>query len=271
MRNSVVIITGASSGIGRATALAFAGEGARLALAARDVSRLEETEREVRQTGCEVFVRAVDVSDRVQTQALVDETIHRFGRVDIVVCNAGQYVRGPISTLTREEFERAMSVNFYGALHLIYAALPHMIARGSGHIVAVSSVDGKKGLPLDAAYVSSKFALTGFMDVLRQELYDTGVYASTILPGRVDTPMIDNLAVPLISAKISSARVARAIIRAVRRRKAEVIVPGGGPRILVLLNAIFPAAADWLVRVFRLEGRQITTIDQEKTTEHAKR
>jgi short-subunit dehydrogenase len=256
MRDSVAIITGASSGIGRATALALARRGLRLALTARNRAGLEAIESDIRTQGGSVFIQPTDVTDRAQTDAFVAETLHRFGRIDIAVCNAGQYVQGAVAQLTVGDFERAMAVNFYGALHVIFAVLPHMLARRSGHIVAVSSVDGKKGLPLDAAYVASKFALNGFMDVLRQELHGTGVYASTILPGRVDTPMIDHLSVPSVSAKIPSARVAGAIIRAIRRRKAEVIVPFVGPASLILINALSPATADWLVRVLRLEGKR---------------
>jgi len=255
MQDSVAIITGASSGIGRATALALARQGVRLALAARNRAGLEAVENDVRTAGGAVFTRPTDVADRAETNALVAETLQRFGRIDIAVCNAGQYVRGAVAQLAVGEFERVMAVNFYGALHVIFAVLPHMLGRKSGHIVAVSSVDGKKGLPLDAAYVASKFALTGFMDVLRQELRGTGVHASTILPGRVDTPMIDHLWVPRVSAKIPSERVARAILRAIRRRKAEVIVPFVGPASLILVNALSPATADWLVRVLRLEGK----------------
>ncbi len=268
MRNPSVIITGASSGIGRATALAFAAEGSRVALASRNAAALAGLVKEIEARGGTAFSHVLDVTDKKGTHGLVQETVRRFGRVDIVVCNAGQYIRGPAESLGEEDFERAMAVNFYGSLHLIYAVLPGMIAQGSGHIVAVSSVDGKKGLPLDAAYVSSKFALTGFMDVLRQELHGSGVHCTTVLPGRVDTPMIDSLSVPLVSPKISPDRVARSIVRGVRRKKAEVIVPALDGT-LVILNAVFPAAADWLVRLFRLEGRERSTIDQRQKLENA--
>ena len=144
----------------------------------------------------------------------------------------------------------------YKRQHLIRAVLPYLLAQGSGHIVAVTSVDGKKGLPPDGAYVASKFAATGFMDVLRQELRGTGVYASTILPGRVDTPMIETLDVPLASAKISRERVARAIVRAVRQRRREIVIPFSGPKALIVLSSIWAGMGDGLVRVFKLEGRE---------------
>jgi NAD(P)-dependent dehydrogenase (short-subunit alcohol dehydrogenase family) len=190
---------------------------------------------------------------------LVESALQQFGRIDILVCNAGIYPRGRVRTLTLQDYERCMSVNFYGALYLIQRVLPHMLQRKSGHIVVVSSVDGRKGLPMDAAYVSSKFAITGFMDVLRQEIHETGVYASTILPGRVDTPMIASLRVPLVSAKISSDRVARTVVRAIHKKKAEIIVPYLGPKALVVLSTISPRFGDWMVRFFRLEGKEETT------------
>jgi NAD(P)-dependent dehydrogenase (short-subunit alcohol dehydrogenase family) len=176
--------------------------------------------------------------------------------VDIAVCNAGIYIRGAAKDLPLEAIERCMNVNFYGTVHLIRAVLPVMLAQRSGHIVAVTSVDGRKGLPPDAAYVPSKFAATGFMDVLRQELRGTGVFASTIFPGRVDTPMIATLDVPLASAKIPSARVGRAILRAVRQRRREIVIPFTGPKALIVFSALWPGVGDWLVRFFKLEGKE---------------
>jgi len=109
-----------------------------------------------------------------------------------VVANAGAYIRCPIIELTIADLERSMAVNFYGAMYLVLAALPHMRERQSGHVVLVSTMDSKKGLPLDGPYVAAKFAMTGVGDVMRQELRQHGIAVSTILPGRVDTPMIAN-------------------------------------------------------------------------------
>jgi NAD(P)-dependent dehydrogenase (short-subunit alcohol dehydrogenase family) len=253
---ATTIITGASSGIGRAAALAFAREGARLVLAARNPEPLRRTEADVRAAGAEVLVVPTDVTDEASVAQLVRETLARFRRIDIVVCNAGVYHRCAVRDLALADIERCMAVNYYGTVHLIRAVLPHLLAQRSGHIVAVTSVDGKKGLPPDAAYVASKFATTGFMDVLRQELHGTGVYASTVLPGRVDTPMIETLDVPPASAKISSERVARAIVRAVRQRRREIVIPFSGPKALLVLSSIWAGVGDWLIRVFKLEGRE---------------
>jgi short-subunit dehydrogenase len=253
VRNAVTIITGASSGIGRAAAETFARAGARLVLVSRSAEKLNQLAEELRLTGAEVIAVPADVTDEAAVLQVVATTLEHFGRVDIVICNAGVYIRSAVKDLPLRAIERCMNVNFYGTVHLVQVVLPLMLAQKSGHIVAVGSVDGKKGLPPDAAYVASKFAV---MDVLRQELCGTGVHASTILPGRVDTPMIATLDVPLASAKISSARVGRAILRAVRTRRRELVIPFTGPKALIVFNAISPAIGDWLVRIFKLEGKE---------------
>lgn len=256
-RARVAIVTGASSGIGRDTALALVESGVIVVAAARNEAALQELEREGRRKGGAVHSIPTDVTDAARVEFLVEETLRRFGRVDIVVCSAGIYQRRPVRESSIPEYERAMAVNFYGSLRIIMKVLPHMLGRREGHIVVVSSVDGKKGLPPDAIYVSSKFAITGFMDVLRQELHGTGVWATTILPGRVDTPMIAQLHVPFVSAKIPSGRVARAVLRALRSRRAEVVIPFSGPKLLIVISSLWAPLGDFLVRIFKLKGREV--------------
>jgi NAD(P)-dependent dehydrogenase (short-subunit alcohol dehydrogenase family) len=252
-QDKVAIVTGASSGIGRATVLALARRGAHIALAARRVNLLEEVAAEAQAYGGQALVLPTDISDPVQVSKMVEAALERFGRVDILVANAGVYVRSPLEELTTEKIQYAMAVNFYGGVYAILSVLPHMRSQGSGHIVVVTSVDGKKGLPLDAPYASAKFALTGFAEVLRQELHGSGIYVCTILPGRVDTGMIEDLRVPWISAKIPAEMVANAIVGAILKHKAEAIIPFQAS-LLVYLNTFFPRLADWVVRYFHLEG-----------------
>jgi short-subunit dehydrogenase len=249
----IAIVTGASSGIGRETALALASQGAHVALAARDVPKLNMVAQAIRMLGREALVVPTDVTDQDQVDGLVQATMARWNRVDILVANAGDYVRCPVKHLTVAEMERSMAVNFYGALYCVLAVLPIMLAQQSGHLVLVTSVDGKKGIPPDAPYVAAKFALSGFGEVLRQELHGTGVYAATVFPGRVDTPMIAALQVPWVSAKIPPQAVARAIVAGIHRRSPEIIIPFTA-RALVYLNTLSPRLGDLVVRTFHLEG-----------------
>lgn len=252
-QNKTVIITGASSGIGRVTAIEMAKSGACIALAARRQHLLEEVAAEIKSLGCEPLVIPTDVTDLSQIEHLVKEVLNQWGRIDILVSNAGQYIREPIEKLTIETVHRSMQVNYYAGVNAIIAVLPYMRAQKEGHIVVVTSMDGKIGLPPDAPYVSAKFALTGFASVLRQELYGTGIYVSNILPGRVETPMIDELRVPWISAKISSESVAQAIMRAIRKRQPEVIIPFHAV-LLYYIYVLSPRASDWVSRRFKLDG-----------------
>lgn len=251
--DQVAIVTGASSGIGRATALTLAERGARVSLAARTASALDELAEGIRELGREALVVPTDVTDREQVDHLVAETLARWGRVDILVANAGAYVRCPIRELTVERVRCSMAVNFYGALYAVLGVQPHMVEQGQGRIVLVSSLDGKKGLPRDAPYVAAKFALAGYGEVLRQELHGSGVDVTIVFPGRVDTPLIDKLEVPWVSAKIPAQAVADAIVAAIERPRPEVIIPFQA-RAFHLVNALSPRLGDWLVRVFHLEG-----------------
>lgn len=253
--DKVAIVTGASSGIGRATSLALAAQGARVVVAARRRPELESLAEAISSAGGQALVVPTDVTVQEQVKELVAQTLAHWGCIDIAIANAGAYVRSPVAEASAELFERSMAVNFYGALYLVLAVLPHMRERGSGHIVLVSSMDGKKGIPPDAPYVAAKFALAGLGDVLRQELHGSGVEVSLIFPGRVDTPLIEDLEVPGISAKIPAEAVARAILAAVQHRRAEVIVPARA-RLLMYLNWLSPRLGDWAVRRFRLEGWQ---------------
>jgi NAD(P)-dependent dehydrogenase (short-subunit alcohol dehydrogenase family) len=250
----VAIVTGASSGIGRATAIALAKEGAHVALAARRETELRAVADAVHATGRgDTIIVPTDVTQQAQVEQLVAETLKRWSRLDFVIAGAGVYVRSPVAESTAATFERSMTVNFYGALYLVLAALPHLRAQSSGHIVLVSSMDGKRGLPPDAPYTAAKFALSGFGEVLRQELYGSGIGVSIIFPGRVATPMIAGMEFPWISTPIPPESVARAIADAIRHRRVEVIMPFQ-VRFLMYANWLSPRLADWGVRFFRLDG-----------------
>lgn len=222
-------------------------------LAARNPDALRDVSSDIQAIGGEAESMSTDVTIPGDIRRLVAHTLARWNQIDILVSSAGQYIRCPVTELTAEKVEQSMAVNFYGSLHAVLEVLPHMRERGSGRIVLVSSMDAKKGLPLDGPYVAAKFAITGLGEVLRQELHGTGVHVSTIFPGRVATPMTASIDVPWISAKIQPESVARSIIRAIRSRRPEVILP---PQALGLhyLNTLSPRLGDWAVRFLRLEG-----------------
>jgi short-subunit dehydrogenase len=252
LNGKTVVITGASSGIGKATALAFAKEGANIVLLARNETNLRIAEDELKKFDIRTLVIPVDVSNREQVHSAVSRVYEEFDAIDILVCSAGIYHRSPIKEIGIEDFRSVMDINFFGTLHCIYAFLPRMIERKGGNIIIISSMDGRKGLPFDGAYVSSKFALAGFGEVLRQELRGTGVRVSTVFPGRVDTPMITNVDAPAITPKIPPERVARSIIRGIKKKKAEVVVPYISSRFLLLLNSFSCHAGDTIVRLLKI-------------------
>jgi short-subunit dehydrogenase len=146
-----------------------------------------------------------------------------------------------------------MAVNFLGTVYPVLAALPHLCAQRRGHIVLLSSVDGKKAIRTDAPYAASKFAVAGFGEALRQDLHGAGVDVSLIFPGRVATPLIAGMKIPWISRPIPPEAVGRAIVRAIRRRQAEVILPATAYALLVA-DWLSPRLGDWAVRTFHLEG-----------------
>ena len=253
LRDKVAIVTGASSGIGRETALALAKQGACVALAARRESSLLELADEIKRLGKKALVLTTDVTRQEQVEAMTQAVLTQWGRVDILVSNAGEYIQGPIIDLEPTDLQRSLDVNYFGGVYCIKAVLPHMLAQKSGHIVTVTSMDGKIGLPPDAPYVSAKFALTGFCEVLRQEVSDHGIAVTNVLPGRVDTAMIEHLRFSWVSPKISPERVALSIIDAIRRRKPIVIVPPQA-KLLYYINVFAPKLSDRLSRFFRLQG-----------------
>jgi short-subunit dehydrogenase len=252
-QDKVAIVTGASSGIGRATALALASQGACLALASRNSEALSALAEELKLQGRQVIVIPTDVTQRKQVEALVQNVIDQWGQVDMMVSNAGEYIRAPIAELDPATIQHSLDINFFGGVYCAQAVLPHMLAQKSGHIVFVTSMDGKIGLPPDAPYVSAKFALTGFCEVLRQEVRESGIYVTNVLPGRVDTGMIEDLKFAWISPKISPESVARAILNGIRKRKAIVIVPPQA-KLLYYINVFAPGLSDRLSKLFRLEG-----------------
>ena len=181
-RDNVVVITGASEGIGRALALALAAQGPRLALAARNAERLESLAAECRAAGAEVLTVPGDLTDEAQCRALVDATVANFGRLDTLVANAGLTMWAPVAEIREQAVVRdVMELNYFSVVWLTLAALPHLLA-ARGRIVPVASVAGLTGVPSRSAYCASKHAVIGFFDSLHIELAGSGVSVTTICP-----------------------------------------------------------------------------------------
>ncbi|KRT70021.1 MAG: short-chain dehydrogenase/reductase SDR [candidate division NC10 bacterium CSP1-5] len=254
LAGQVVIVTGASSGIGRETALHFARERARLVLAARRQQRLQGLEHEIEALGTEVLSLPTDVAQQDQVEAMVERALERFGRVDILVNNAGVGLVALVEETSPEDMEMILRVNFLGAFYGIRAALPIMRRQGSGHIINVSSIVGKRGIPLSGAYCASKFALIGLSESLRLELKGSGIRVSVICPVGTATEFFDAAKDPRGRKPgpkppvQTPSHVARAIIRCARSPRPEVIVYPPA-RLLVVLNALSPTLADWVIGI----------------------
>jgi 3-oxoacyl-[acyl-carrier protein] reductase len=189
LKDKIAIVTGAGRGIGRATALALAQEGAHLVLAARTVSEIEIVAEEIRSVGREVLVVATDVAKKADVVAMVQQTLERFGKVDILVNNAGVAVHNPIPDIREEDWDLNINVNLKSVFLCTQAVFTHMCGQGSGHIVNVSSLAGKYYPYKMAAYGAAKWGVVGLTGITQEEGRPHGVRAILVRPGPVDTKM----------------------------------------------------------------------------------
>jgi NAD(P)-dependent dehydrogenase (short-subunit alcohol dehydrogenase family) len=195
LHGKVVLITGGSSGIGRATALRVAGHGARVAVAARNAGALEKVVATAAGAGGEALAVPTDVTDPEQCRRAVAATVERFGRLDVLVCSAGLSMRAYFAGSDLAALERVVRVNFFGTLYATYFAVPH-VKHSRGSLVAISSLTGKRGVPSYAVYGASKFAVQGLYESLRLELGRDGVHVGVVSPGFVDTPLREHVLGP---------------------------------------------------------------------------
>jgi len=257
------IVTGASSGIGRATAVALARKGYSLMLAARRAERLEqvaqECERAARGTGVRAIARVTDVSREEQVDALVAAAVGEFGRVDVMVNNAGAGTFGRVDETSDEEMRWIFDVNYFGVFYGCKAVAPVMIGRHGGHIFNVSSVIGKRGTPFQGAYCATKFALVGLTDALRVEMRAHNVHVTCVCPALTATEFSERTrhgqhrsTIRRRLRRMSAETVGRRIANTVGRRKAELVFSLGG-RFLVLLSALWPGAVDAMMKHYHDE------------------
>jgi len=253
-QDRVVLVTGASSGIGRATAVAFGVAGARVALVARRRPELERVAGEIVASGGQALVVPADLTERAQVAACFEAVTGAYGPIDVVVNNAGILLPGPVTELRAQDLDAMLRVNLFGALYVMQEAVARMQARGAGTIVNVASLAGRRGVTPLGGYCATKFALVGLTEALRTELDGSGVHVALVLPGVVDTPMAEaveqdpdfvDLWPPALNMPPSW--VVWAIFAAVRFRLVEVSVPPGAAT-LEKLAALAPGMADRVVR-----------------------
>jgi len=227
--DQIVCITGASNGIGKQLAIDFAKRGAVVVGCGRSIERLKEVLKEARQTSPESLMMGCDVSDPEQVHGMIDKVLADYGRVDILINNAGIGMRKPFHQTDLATIEEIMRVNYLGAVYCTHELLPSMIARRNGHIVNISSVAGKIGTLNMAAYCASKFAMNGWSESLYHELKPLGVKVSVVCPGPVHTgfsrEFSDTEPKSPSSLFIGSIDVSQAVMRVIERNRFELIMP----------------------------------------------
>src|SRR5437899_5645912 len=189
IKGKIVVITGASSGLGEAAARLLSAQGASVALGARRSDRLKSLADELNRSGGNAVAVVTDVTHRNQLKKLVDTAVQKFGRIDVMINNAGIMPRAPLERLTIDDWNRTIDVNIKGVLYGIAAALPHMKAQKSGHIINVSSVAGHKVTPAGAVYAATKHAVRALSEGLRQEVKAYNIRTTVISPGAVATEL----------------------------------------------------------------------------------
>ena len=255
MKNKVVIITGASSGIGKALAIDFAKQNATVVLAARNIKEIDNLANEFKEQGISCLAVKTDVSREEDCKSLINKTVEKFGKIDILINNAGISMRALFEEVEIEVIKKVMDVNFWGAVYMTKYALPYLL-KTKGSVVGVSSIAGFKGLPARTGYSASKFALQGFLEVLRIENLKKGLHVLIAAPGFTSSN-IRNTALaadgtqqgesPRAEDKMmSSEEVAKHIVRAIKKRKKMLILTSQG-KLTVWLNKFIPFTLDKMV------------------------
>ncbi|MFV0345741.1 MAG: SDR family oxidoreductase [Bacteroidales bacterium] len=253
MKEKVVVITGASSGIGKALAYEFAGRGAHLVLAARNIQKLKEVAATMPNN--EVLCVETDVTSELDCKDLINRTLDRFHGIDILVNNAGISMRALFMDTDINVMKQLMDVNFWGTVYCTHYALPHLI-ESSGSVVGINSIAGFIGLPGRAGYSASKFAMRGFLDTLRVENLHNGLHVLNVAPGFTASNVRKNALTadgskqedsPRDEGKMMSAEeCAKRIVNAVKYRKRELILTFKEGKLSVFLSKIYPELLDRL-------------------------
>jgi NAD(P)-dependent dehydrogenase (short-subunit alcohol dehydrogenase family) len=267
IEQQVVAVVGASSGIGRETALQLAKRGAKVVVAARSESGLTSLVKEIEQFGSEAIAVTADVAECDQVQQIADATIDRFGRLDTWVHAAATAVISPFEQVTPAEFKRVIDVNLMGPVYAAMAALPLLRRTGRGAFIAISSVEARRSMPLQTSYSASKHGLEGFLDGLRAELKHEGVPISitNVMPSVINTPFYNKARTKLgvkptgVPPYYQPSLVAEAILHAAEHPTRDMIVGDVG-RAVDLLQKIAPDLVDTLVGAIAIPGQRTQTI-----------
>jgi dehydrogenase/reductase SDR family protein 7B len=254
-QNKIAIVTGGTSGIGKALVHELSLRGAKVVFSGRDLERVLLVEKEFKSKQLEVLGVVADVTSEIDSQILIDRTLKSFGKIDILINNAGISMRALFEDLQLDVIKKVMDINFYGMLHSTKAALPHILST-QGSIVGISSIAGYRGLPARTGYSASKFAMQGFLEALRTELISKNVHVLTACPGFTSSN-IRNQALgangqsqkesPLDEQNIMSAEeVAQKIADAIYNRKRDLVLTTQG-KLTVFLNKLFPGWMDRMV------------------------
>ena len=256
LRGSTALVTGASAGIGLAVARRLAQSGANLMLAARRAELLEEAAASLRSSGVKAIAVPTDVSRLDALESLVDRAIQEFGTIDVLVNNAGVEAFCHYEELPPNRIAETISVNLTSALLLSRLVIPHMLRAGRGHIVNMASTAGKFGIPYGAAYGTTKAGLINFTHALRAEYRGRGISATAICPGFTEQGGIydrmrqqSGRGAPFVIGSTTVDRVAEAVVRAIERDKAELIVNWPPMRPLSAFVALFPTLGGGLIRL----------------------
>lgn len=251
----VFLITGASSGIGCALARAAACQGGRVALLARNRQRLESVAQDIARAGGEAWPVVADVCHTDEVAAAVKATLDRFGQIDVLVNNAGQGLTGRVDQTSLNEFRELIETHFFGALRVVQAALPQMMARRTGLIIQMSSVNGFCAVPLGSAYSASKFALEALSESLRVELQPYGIRVLVVRPGVTDTEFFDRAKRfreqnPFPLRRLMSAdTVARKTLAAAAAHRRDLVLTAEG-KLLWWLKKFAPAMVDRILQSY---------------------
>ena len=253
--NKVVLITGASSGIGKDSAIKFAGEGAKVALVSRSKEKLEAVANEIKQFNQDVLVIPTDVSSKEQVKNAVNKTIEKFGQIDVLFNNAGSSEVGLVEDADFvEKVKKLFEVDFLGTVYFTKEVLPVMKKQGSGHIMNMSSVVGRKAFPHFGAYSSIMHAITGFTASLRQELRGSRINVSVIHPALTQTPLLEHVRQEDMPppfrrfTPIPVDQVGKAVLDGVYNNRPRIIVPFQ-PKLMLLADAVSPKIGDLIVRL----------------------